>query len=169
MSKGYSGLFSGTIGAKIYSGMRKQLQIQVIQWATYTAEKLESKSKRQRKQFNTATVVYDESTGKHYNGRNHGIEINHEAKNFILFGSTNSVGLLPTQSLNNFAVGNCAEVHAINKALNDGANLKNLSMYTIHTTKENFGKDKTACENCTYAFKGKIKQNFTGWKGTNNG
>ena len=68
------------------------------------------------------------------------------------------------KSLGELAVGNCAEIHAVNKALNDGASLSNLRMYTIHTTKSSFGKAKEACENCTHALKGNIKTNYTGRK-----
>ena len=125
---------------------------------------MENISKRQRDKFNTATVVYDDSTGKYYNGRNHGIEIDHDKKNPILFGDKSHPGLLPKESLNHLTVGNCAEIHAVNKALNDGASLSDLRMYTIHTAKSSFGKAKEACENCTHALKGNIKMNYTGWK-----
>ncbi len=165
MSKGSSGLFSGTKGERSYKGSRKQMQAHITSWAQETAERLESISKRQRDKFNTATVAYDESTGKYYNGRNHGIEIDHDKKNPILFGDDTHSGVLPKQSLNHLVVGNCAEIHAVNKALNDGAELKNLKIFTIHATKRDFGKPKVACENCTYALKGNISQNYTGWKG----
>lgn len=168
MSKGYSGLFSGTRGEHAYKGSRKQMQSHINLWASETATRLENISKRQREKFNTATVAYDESTGKYYNGRNHGIEIDHEKKNPILFGDDAHSGLLPKQSLNEYSLGNCAEMHAVNKALNDGAELKNLKLFTIHTTKRAFGKPKEACENCTYALKGNISENYTGWKGDKN-
>ncbi len=71
-------------------------------------------------------------------------------------------GLLPGISFNRYAVGNCAEVDAVNNALNAGAKLGNLYMSTIHTTKFSFGCLKSACENCTYTFKGKITGNFAG-------
>ena len=164
MSKGFSGHFSGTKGAKAYGGSAKQLHSHVNAWAESTAKRLERVSKRQRDKFNTATVVYDESTGKYYNGRNNGIEIDHDKKNLILFGDKSHPGLLPKESLNHLTVGNCAEIHAVNKALNDGASLSNLRMYTIHTTKSSFGRAKEACENCTHALKGNIKANYTGWK-----
>lgn len=167
MSKGYSGLFSGTKGERAYKGTPKQMQSHVTSWAHDTAERLENISKRQREKFNTATVAYDESTGKYYNGRNHGIEIEHDKKNPILFGDNTHEGLLPKQSLNHLVVGNCAEIHAVNQALNDGAKLENLKIYTIHTTKSSFGKPKPACENCTYALRGNIKENYTGWEGDN--
>ncbi len=164
MSKGYSGLFLGTKGEKMHKGSSKQMQLYITSWARDIAKRLEKTSKRQREKFNTATVAYDESTGKYYNGRNHGIEINREEKNPILFGDKTHPGLLPKESLNRFPLGNCAEMHAVNKALNDGADLKNIKLYTIHTTKRDFGKPKESCENCTYTLKGKIKENYTGWK-----
>ena len=163
MSKGFSGHFSATKGAKFHDGSAKQLHIHVSTWAESTAKRLERVSKRQRDRFNTATVVYDEGTGKYYNGRNHGIEIDKDPKNPILFGDGTRDGLLPDKSLNAYALGNCAEIHAINKALNDGADLSNLKLYTIHTTRNSFGKPKPACENCTYALKNMIKENYSGW------
>ena len=82
----------------------------------------------------------------------------------ILFGDSSQEGILPKKSLNQYEVGNCAEVHAINQSLNAGAKLENLHITTIHTTKGSMGKAKEACENCTFAFKGKVKHNNTGWK-----
>ena len=164
MSKSVSGLYAGTKGSKQAGGSSRQLHSRVTSWAQDTADRLSAESKKQRDKFNTATVVYDVTTGKYYNGRNHGIEIDHSKKNPILFGDTNHKGLLPEKSLNRLPLGNCAEIHAVNKALNDGAKLKNLKMYTIHTTKSGFGKSKEACENCTYTLKGRIKKNYTGWK-----
>ena len=111
--------------------------------------------------MNTATVVYDERTGKYYYGRNGAPFEDGYIKNPTLFSKN---GILPKESLNVYKVGNCAEVDAVNKALNDGAKLENLHMTTIHTTKYSFGKNKESCENCTAAFKNKIKQNYTGWK-----
>lgn len=70
---------------------------------------------------------------------------------------------MPEISFNRYAVGNCAEVDAVNNALNAGAKLENLYMSTIYTTKSSFGCLKSACENCTYTFKGKIIENFAGW------
>jgi len=163
MSKGYSGLFQKTAGAKIHNRHPLKMKAEVCLWAQSTANRLSAKSNNQRNKFNTACVVYDTSTGKYYNGRNHGISIDHEKKNPVIFGDSTHKGLLPKESLNGYALGNCAEVHAINKALNDGARLSNLVMYTIHTTKSSFGKSKPACKNCTHAFKGKINTNYTGW------
>ena len=41
--------------------------------------------------------------------------------------------------------------------------MENMYMLTIHTTVDAFGESKIACENCTYAFKGKVKINVSGW------
>ncbi|MCI9080688.1 MAG: hypothetical protein HFH68_17585 [Lachnospiraceae bacterium] len=131
-------------------------------WANDEADRLSKISKRQREKFNTASIVYDKSTGKCYYGRNNGICINNKFKNPILFGTDKKKGLLPKKSFNRYAVGNCAEVDAVNNALNVGAKLESLYMSTIHTTKSSFGCLKSACENCTYIFKGKIIENFAG-------
>ena len=170
MSKPSSGLFSGTVGdkKKHCSADRKNNATQnhrhVVSWAEKRIKELEAISKTQRSKFNTASVVYDESTGKYYYGENGGIERNGTPKNPKLFGDATHEGILPKQSLNQYLLGNCAEVDAINNALNDNAQLSNLHITTIHTTKNSMGKPKEACANCTYAFKGKVKRNYTGWK-----
>lgn len=162
MSKSNSHQFTGTKGQKIHEGLKVSNQrAKVIEWAEDVARHL---SPTQRSKFNTATVVFDESTGKLYFGRNKGIAINNSKKNPIIFGDDTHDGLLPPKSLNKYAPGNCSEVDGINNALNDGAKLGNLHIYTIHTTKRNMGNEKIACENCTYAFKHHIKRNNTGWK-----
>ena len=140
----------------------EELKQKVSDWAEKQFETLPNNIK---KKMNTATVVYDEKTGKCYYGRNGAPYELGYVKNPKLFGEN---GILPKESLNGYRVGNCAEVDAVNQALNNGANLKDLHMTTIHTTKSSFGKGKEACENCTEAFKGKIKQNYTGWKGDKN-
>ncbi len=168
MSKGHSNFFHGTIGDKKDNGSLEKLNKKIISWSKEKVDELNKISHRQRNKFNTACIVYDESTGKYYNGYNHGIVIENEKKNAILFGDSRNKGLLPNYSLNQYEVGNCAEIHAINKALNDGAKLENLKLYTIHTTRNNFGKPKEACENCKYALKGKIKKNYSGWEGDDN-
>ena len=167
MSKDYSHLFSGTSGSKTSTGtpkrsnavIKKYSKQRVKDWAKKQFETLPNNIK---KKMNTATVVYDEKTGKYYFGRNGATYEAGYEKNPKLFGKN---GILPKKSLNQYKVGNCSEVDAINQALNAGANLKDLHMTTIHTTKSSFGKNKEACENCKEAFKGKIKQNYTGWKG----
>lgn len=115
-----------------------------------------------KKRFNTACVVVDAKTGKKYYGRNRGIEENGTKKNKALFSES---GILPKTSLNKYSVGNCAEVDAVNNALNAGAKLEDLQLMTIHVTKSSFGDLKPACKNCTYAFKGRVKGNYSGWTG----
>ena len=165
MSKDSSGLFSGTRGANASVSKRSNAVIKayskqrVKDWAMKQFDTLPNNIK---KKMNTATVVYDEKTGKYYYGRNGAPYEDGYVKNPKLFGKN---GILPKESLNGYRVGNCAEGDAINQALNAGANLRDLHMTTIHTTKNSFGKGKEACENCKQAFKGRIKQNYTGWKG----
>ncbi|MFW9333634.1 hypothetical protein ACN6AX_10415 [Paenibacillus polymyxa] len=81
----------------------------------------------------------------------------------MLFGSNDKAGLLPKDSLNEYGVGNCAEVDAVNQALNQKANVNDLYLYTIKTTPYEFGAAKIACENCTFTFKGNVADALTGW------
>ena len=76
-------------------------------------------------------------------------------------------GILPSESREPFPVGNCAEVDAINSALNDGASLSNLHISVISMKKKMMGTPMKSCLNCTFAFKGKIKANYSGWKEEN--
>lgn len=175
MSKPSSRLFKETIGEKKYIAVinnesknghqnrATQNHRHVVLWAREKVAELESVSKRQRDKFNTASVVYDESTDRYYYGRNKGIELSGTKKNPLLFGNEEHPGILPQESLNNYKIGNCSEVDAINNALNNGAKLENLHLSTIHTTVDNMGKTKRACKNCTFSFKGKLKRNYTGW------
>ncbi|MBQ6265290.1 MAG: hypothetical protein IJK60_07580 [Clostridia bacterium] len=168
MSKGNSGLFpslshntSSSPNNNKPGPTENKMHSNVKNWAEREKEKLHGKAK---KGFNTACVVYDESTGKHYYGKNAGYKEPGYVKNPILFGDSTHPGLLPKESLNKYPIGNCAEVDAINKALNDGANINNLHMTVIHTTNHQFGSYKESCENCNYAFRGKVKINYSGWK-----
>lgn len=167
MSKASSNQFSGTRGQKIVKGLSPSNQkTQLLSWACQTATYLASKSNRKRDNFKTACVAFDEETGKLYFGRNGGInkDASNVDKNDVLFGNGNKPGILPSKSLNGYPTSwNCAETHAINQALNAGAKLENLHIYTIDTTKSGFGKDKKSCINCTTAYKGRIKKNNTGW------
>ena len=159
------GRYTSTSGAEAGHGpYARAMHSRLTSWAQRKANELERVSNRQRDKFTTATVVYDESTGKYYYGMNRGIKLGNESKNPILFGDSTHKGILPQKSLNNYEVGNCAEVHAINRALNAGASLKNLHITTVHTTQSSMGKAKTACENCSHAFKGRVRHNNTGWK-----
>jgi hypothetical protein len=59
-----------------------------------------------------------------------------------LSGDTLNLSLeswLPESSLNQYRLGNCAEVDAVNQALNSGANASDLYLYTINT-KNNVSK-----------------------------
>jgi len=132
----------------------------VIDWAVKKRDELTGKTK---KNFNTACVVYDSENNKYYYGRNGGYHEDGYVRNPLLFGDTNVKGLLPHTSLNKYPIGNCAEVDAVNRALNAGAKLNNLYMTTIHVTKNKFGTYKPACENCTFTFRGKVSDNFSGW------
>lgn len=164
MSKASSNQFSGTKGQRISQGLVPANQKEkVVSWSTSIANYLATKSNRQRDKFKTACVAFDEATGNLYFGRNGGINksASNVKKNDILFGAN---GILPSKSLNNYPTSwNCAETDAINKALNAGAKLENIHIYTISTSKSNFGKNKTSCINCKVAYKGKIKKNNTGW------
>lgn len=169
MGGGRSGLYSGTHGsapapnrgkpsaAQIKSASRDRVK----SWAERKRNELTGKAK---KNFNTACVVYDDQTGKFYYGRNGGYKERGYVKNPKLFGDDSHSGMLPKKSLNKYPVGNCAEVDAINRALNAGADIHHLHITTIHTIKSQFGRYKESCENCKYAFKGKVKANYSGWK-----
>ena len=171
MSKGNSGLFHGTNGScmdkqfsnknSTYSQIKAFSLERVRSWAE--KKRLEFTGK-ERKNFNTACVVYDEFTKKQYYGRNGGYHEDGYVRNPILFGDSTHQGLLPKTSLNKYPVGNCAEVDAVNRALNDGADIKNLHLTTIHTTKSQFGLYKKSCENCKYAFLDRVRNNYSGWK-----
>lgn len=119
MSKPSSGLFNGTVGTKKRTSRftsqnnATQNHRHVVLWAEKKAAELESKSKRQRDKFNTATVVYDESSGKYYYGQNGGIVQSGARKNTVLFGDDTHSGLLPPTSLNQYALGNCSEVEKV--------------------------------------------------------
>lgn len=65
---------------------------------------------------------------------------------------------LPDSSLNEFRLGNCAEVDAVNQALNAGADVSGLYIYTINT-KTNMPKQM--CENCSYTFVGRVAEIFS--------
>lgn len=165
MSKNSSGLFKGTIGDRISSAIKPSVQrSSITSWAEKEASVLSATSKRQRDKFKTACVAVDEATGNMYFGRNGGIDRNGSVRNPTLFGDGKTKGILPEKPLNGYPTSwNCAESDAINNALNAGAKLENLHIYTIDTTPHNFGKNKASCINCTTAYKGRIKRNNTGW------
>lgn len=84
-------------------------------------------------------------------------------KNPMLFGSNDQAGLLPKVFLDDYGIGNCAEVDAVNQALNKGANMGDLYLYTIKTTPNEFGVAKLAWENCAFTFKGNVNEAVAGW------
>ena len=163
MGSGNSGIYSGTHGSSQSSSSHSAASMHksVTNWAQRMQSELTG---GQKKRFNTACAVVDTETGQIFYGRNRGIEETGSSKNPILFGNGDHGGILPSTSLNGYSVGNCAEAHAVNTALNAGAKLENLQMITVHATRKSFGELKEACENCTHAFKGRIKGNYSGWK-----
>lgn len=62
------------------------------------------------------------------------VQLSRDVKNPMLFGSNDQAGLLPKVFLDDYGIGNCAEVDAVNQALNKGANIGDLYLYTIKTT-----------------------------------
>ena len=122
------------------------MQESAVEWSNLQ-QKLAS-SKRQADKFNTTTIVYDSTTGNYYYGMNRGITISGDEINPAL------TNLLPEKSLNQYRVGNCAEVDAVNQALNNGANISHLNLYTIDAKT---GVPKAMCENCVYTFDGYVK------------
>ncbi|APB74866.1 hypothetical protein PPYC2_07675 [Paenibacillus polymyxa] len=151
----------GTINGKPKLPSDKKLLDAVTDWSSM--QKKLAPSKRKMDNFNTAAVAYDAKTGKYFYGMNKGIQLSGDKKNTVLFGSKDKAGLLPKDSLNEYAVGNCAEVDAVNQALNQKANVNDLYIYTIKTTPHEFGAAKIACENCTFTFKGNVADALTGW------
>ena len=166
MAKNCSGLFHKTHGEDLYYGSDPD-QLKEKAFA-YAEEIFENGNSKERNTLNTVCVVYDEKNNNYYYGRNKGIELHKTSKNVIIFGDDKHTGLLPKTSLNDFPLGNCAEVDAINNALNAGAQLEYLHIVTLDVKKKNIRSHnivgKCACENCTAAFKNKIKQNHTKWK-----
>lgn len=120
---------------------QQQMHDAVTQWARM--EESLANSNRQLDKFNTATVVYDARTGNYYYGMNRGVQLSGDTLNLSL------ESWLPESSLNQYRLGNCAEVDAVNQALNSGANASDLYLYTINT-KNNVSKPM--CENCIYTF-----------------
>lgn len=127
-----------------------QMHDAVTQW-TRMEESL-ANSNRQLDKFNTASVVYDAKTGNYFYGMNRGIQLSGDKLNSSLSS------WLPESSLNQYRLGNCAEVDAVNQALNAGANINDLYIYTINT-KNNL--PKVMCENCIYTFANRVAYIFS--------
>ena len=83
MGTNAGGNYSGTSGGSDAGRgpYAKAMYSRAKNWANEKAAELEKQSKRQRDKFTTASVVYDESTGKYYYGMNKGIEKGNENKN----------------------------------------------------------------------------------------
>ena len=129
---------------------QQQMHDAVTQWARM--EESLANSNRQLDKFNTATVVYDARTGNYYYGMNRGVQLSGDMLNLSL------ESWLPESSLNQYRLGNCAEVDAVNQALNSGANASDLYLYTINT-KNNVSKP--VCENCIYIFGDRVADVFS--------
>ena len=129
---------------------QQQMHDAVTQWARM--EESLANSNRQLDKFNTATVVYDARTGNYYYGMNRGVQLSGDTLNSSL------ASWLPESSLNQYRLGNCAEVDAVNQALNSGANASDLYLYTINT-KNNVSKPM--CENCIYTFADRVADVFS--------
>jgi hypothetical protein len=164
MSKGLSYLFNGTRGERQARAIMPSSQRNaVLNWANRLSAELSAKSKRQRDKFKTACVAVDDRTGNMYFGRNGGIGRDGAGLHPTL------KKILPKVPLNNYPTPwNCAESDAINKALHAGAILSDIHIYTISTAlhgsgDNKYGNGKKSCENCTAAFKGRIRRNNTGW------
>ncbi len=89
----------------------------------------------------SVTAIVDSKTGRVYLGRSGGLkmaEIGEKLK-----------GLLPKSSKEIWPVEQCSECDALNSALNDGAEAKNLKMYTLQLEKKSSSvKPMELCKNC---------------------
>ena len=106
-------------------------------------------SNNQLREFNTATILYNKSTGKYYYGANKGIAVSGAEIHPTLASK------LPETSTNAYKLGNCAECDAVNQALHDGANWGDLQMHTVGV-QWNTGATfpKPLCSNCEITFTG---------------
>ena len=141
---------SGNKSGRTTIPSQQQMHDAVTQWARM--EESLANSNRQLDKFNTATVVYDARTGNYYYGMNRGVQLSGDTLNLSL------ESWLPESSLNQYRLGNCAEVDAVNQALNSGANASDLYLYTINT-KNNVSKPM--CENCIYTFGDRVADVFS--------
>lgn len=162
-SDDYSGL---AYGSTLHSADKADMKKRLEKYAEQTRTELKQRTdlnKKQRNSFNTACIVFDALNNCYYYGRNQGIDQDHPPKNQILFGDENNPGILPKESLESWGLSNCAEIDAVNHALNAGARLENLVIMTVYATNKQFGTPKPCCKNCTRTLKGRIHENFSGW------
>ena len=68
MGSDYSGLFSGTRGSanSPYHRDARVMHSRVKEWAGKEVEKLQAKSSNKRRNFNTASIVYDNESGRYF-------------------------------------------------------------------------------------------------------
>lgn len=93
-------------------------------------------------EMNTVSVAYNTVTGEYFYGVNGGISnpncINPELNMY-----------LPATSTTNWTTYNCAEVNAVNNAMNNGSFMGDLQLYTINTHNN---LPKPMCSNCEQTF-----------------
>lgn len=95
MSKGLSGLFADTKGARATvvalavkrvvkttaaNASKRAMADAVNQWARAKVDELAAESNGKRRAFNTACIAFDEESGQYFYGRNKGIELSGAAK-----------------------------------------------------------------------------------------
>ena len=165
MGSGYSNCYGGSnnSSSSTISKHETPMHQKVQNWANRMRSKLTGAKK---KYFKVACVVYDDNTKRFYYGRNGGINSPDVKRHPLLFGNEKKKGILPEKSLNNYIVGSCAEIDAVNKALNHGSRIENLHILVIDARKQPkyFGNYMKSCENCTAALKGRVKENYSGWE-----
>lgn len=106
-------------------------------------------SKNLRRSFNTACVAYDIKSKRYFYRRNQGVYEKDNIKNSMLFEKKR---IIPKETLEKFSLGNCAEVQAINKALNAGAKLKNGRIAYAIMCAEIYAKTKYPTKNWQIVF-----------------
>lgn len=138
-----------TVAESQQTPSQNQMQNAVTEWAKYQTKLLNNSMGTEScgNGFNTATVAYDCRTGNYYYGMNQGMVLSGEAINPTL------QTWMPEQTLNKYPLGNCAEIDAINQALNAGACPQDIYMYTINT--RTFAP-KPMCENCMYTLLNRV-------------
>ena len=144
-----------TVAESQQTPSQNQMQNAVTEWAKYQTKLLNNSlgTESSGNGFNTATVAYDCRTGNYYYGMNQGMALSGEAINPTL------QTWMPEQTLNKYPLGNCAEIDAINQALNAGACPQDIYMYTINT--RTFAP-KPMCENCMYTLLNRVWCVFSG-------
>ena len=106
--------------AKIEEKSEAYLANSLIKWAKKKYKRLLRKGNKEAKKFNTASIAYDSANDRIYHGINGGISdlsnLCNEMQNIA-----NHV------NFDVYAPANCAEYHAIDKALRCGSKLKDIS------------------------------------------